>query len=198
MVLPRVIANVLSLCLVSTSVVCFAPRGAQLDVADGSVKPTETIVATEPTVETIESTETVETVEPVETVTTEPPAITEPTVVTEPTEVADTVYLGEFKLTAYCPCEKCCGYWAISRPLDDNGNPIVYTASGAVAQAGRTIAVDTSVIPHGTEVIINGHTYVAEDTGSGVDGKHIDIYFNDHEEALEFGLQYADVRIVGS
>lgn len=79
--------------------------------------------------------------------------------------------------TAYCPCAKCCG--------KTDG----ITASGTKATAGRTIAVDPSVIPYGTEVIINGITYVAEDCGGAVKGNDIDIFFNTHEEALNFGRQ---------
>jgi len=79
--------------------------------------------------------------------------------------------------TAYCPCEKCCG--------KSDG----VTATGTKATAGRTIAVDPSVIPYGTEVIINGHTYIAEDCGGAVKGNSIDIFFNTHEEARQFGRQ---------
>ena len=35
------------------------------------------------------------------------------------------ISLGMFTATAYCPCEKCCGKYALSRPIDENGNPIV-------------------------------------------------------------------------
>lgn len=95
------------------------------------------------------------------------------------------VSLGNFKLTAYCPCQICCGKWA-------GGN----TASGTRPTANRTIAVDTSVIPFGTEVIINGITYVAEDTGSAINGNKIDVYMDSHEAALQFGIQYAEVFVL--
>ena len=91
--------------------------------------------------------------------------------------------------TAYCSCETCCGIWAENRPLDEYGNEIVYTASGAKARAKHTIAVDTDVFPFGTVLVINGVEYVAEDTGAVIVGNKIDIYFDDHEEALQFGLQ---------
>ena len=88
-----------------------------------------------------------------------------------------------FTATAYCPCRKCCGKWADG-----------ITASGTTATAGRTIAVDKKVIPLGTHVIINGVEYVAEDTG--VKGKRIDIFFDSHSEALEFGRQKVEVEII--
>ena len=106
----------------------------------------------------------------------------------DPESEAEPVLLGEFKLTAYCPCEKCCGK-AKNDPLYG------ITAYGYTATAGRTIAVDPRVIPIGTEVIINGHTYVAEDVGGAIKENRIDIYFETHQEALEFGVQTALVYI---
>ena len=86
-------------------------------------------------------------------------------------------------LTAYCPCVKCCG--------KSDG----ITASGTQATAGRTVAVDTRLIPYGTEISIDGKTYVAEDRGGKVKGYTIDVFFNSHEEALNFGRQTKTVKI---
>ena len=98
--------------------------------------------------------------------------------------------LGEFKITAYCSCRKCCGVWADNIP-----NGIVYTASGEAAEAGKTIAVDTSVIPFGTEVRIGDTVYTAQDTGSAVKGNVIDIYFDSHEDAVRHGAKYLEVEV---
>ena len=107
-----------------------------------------------------------------------PEIMPEPAIETEPEEIEPVLEeLGEFRLTAYCACRKCCG-----KDPGDFGYGV--TASGAVVEAGRTIAVDSSVIPLGSEIVINGHTYVA------------DIYFDTHQEALNFGVQYADVYII--
>ena len=201
MKLKRIVANVLSLFVVLAilvSVSCLMSRSANRDNEEEFDDPTDSGIITAPTEDTIGTILTIPTEVPEPTESIKPPAITEPTVTTEPTEVADTIYLGNFKLTAYCSCGKCCGSWAADRPLDDNGNEIVYTASGAVAQAGRTIAVDPGVIPYGTQVSINGRAYVAEDCGGAINGNRIDVYFNTHDEALEFGVQYADVYIVWS
>lgn len=102
-----------------------------------------------------------------------------------PEKANDLKELGEFKLTAYCNCEICCGQWA--------GGP---TASGTEPTAGRTIAVDPEVIPLGSTVYIDGFAYTAEDTGSAIKGKRIDLYLPTHEAALEFGVQYANVSII--
>ena len=90
--------------------------------------------------------------------------------------------MGEFKLTAYCACRSCCGIWADG-----------ITATGTKPVQGRTIAVDEDVIPYGSEVIINGHTYTAEDCGGEIIGREIDIYFDSHADAEAFGVQYGKV-----
>lgn len=100
------------------------------------------------------------------------------------TEIAEREYIEvTATLTAYCPCVKCCG--------KSDG----ITASGTQATAGRTVAVDTRLIPYGTEISIDGKTYVAEDCGGKVKGYTIDVFFNSHEEALNFGRQTKTVKI---
>ena len=84
-------------------------------------------------------------------------------------------YLGKYKLTAYCGCKKCSGKWGTR------------TASGKKAKQGRTIAVDKRKIKLGSKVQINGKTYVAEDVGGGVKGKHIDVFFKSHKQTKRFG-----------
>jgi 3D (Asp-Asp-Asp) domain-containing protein len=85
--------------------------------------------------------------------------------------------LGTYKLTAYCACSECCG--------KSDG----ITASGVKAQAGRTVAAKN--LSFGTELMINGEIYTVEDrgVGSGV----VDIFFDSHSEALDFGVKYAKV-----
>ena len=58
--------------------------------------------------------------------------------------------MGEFKLTAYCPCEECSEGWGRQ------------TASGKTAEAGRTIAVDPDIIDIGSKVKIGNKIYIAE------------------------------------
>lgn len=160
------------------------------------------LVATMPTVETTAPTteptipETTEA--PTEPPVTEPPA-TEPEVTEPPTEPDDGLQsLGTFKLTAYCSCQRCCGSYALNRPVDENGNEIVYGSIGVRLVAGVSIAVDPRVIPYGTQVVIDGHTYTAHDTGGNIKGNRIDVYFDDHQEAWDFGTQYAEVFVYGT
>ena len=115
--------------------------------------------------------------------------VSEVTEVSEPTTeyttaVAEREYIEvTATLTAYCPCVKCCG--------KSDG----ITASGTQATAGRTVAVDTRLIPYGTEISIDGKTYIAEDCGGKVKGYTIDVFFDSHEEALNFGRQTKIVKI---
>ena len=98
--------------------------------------------------------------------------------------------LGVFEITAYCACQKCCGKYPDHPEYG-------ITATGTQATQGRTIAVDPNVIPLGSEVIIEGDTFIAEDTGSAIKGKRIDVYISDHDTALCFGVQSKDVFVRG-
>ena len=109
----------------------------------------------------------------------------------EPVSSPNMTYMGKFTLTAYCSCRKCCGRWS-----PEVTGKASFTESGTNPKQGRTVAVDKSVIPLGTHLMINDHEYIAEDTGSAVDGKHIDIYFSSHSEARAFGKQSAEVYII--
>lgn len=91
--------------------------------------------------------------------------------------------LGVFKITYYCHCSDCTG--------KNDG----ITATGTKVQEGRTIAVYPAQIPLGSEVVIDGNTYVAEDKGSGVGMNRIDIYVDSHEKALQLGVKYAEVFV---
>ena len=93
--------------------------------------------------------------------------------------------LGEFTLTAYCPCAKCNGSANAGK-----------TATGVKPAANHTIAVDRTVIPLGRKIKIAGSDtiYVAEDTG--VKGKHIDIFHDTHSQALDFGVARREVYIL--
>ena len=129
--------------------------------------------------------------------------------------------LGYFMAYAYCNCTVCCGSWSPyhrSRMINEqyteidehtseetvvlvtrfNPDYMHRTASGTVPTVGRTIATDWSILPRGTRVIINGQLYIAEDTGTGIVGRSLDIYFGDwmdgaHQEALKHGVRRVEV-----
>lgn len=99
-------------------------------------------------------------------------------------------YIGTFVVTAYCACEKCCGKWADG-----------ITSTGTVATQGRTIAVDPRVIPYGTVLYFEGHGdliggYIAEDCGGSIKGNRIDLFFDSHEAANEWGIKVRDIYVI--
>lgn len=100
--------------------------------------------------------------------------------------------IGTFTATAYCPCVKCCGIWSEDHP--SRGEDYVQkTRAGTIPEEGRTIAADWDVLPEGSEVILDGHTYIVEDRGGAVKGNSIDIFFESHEAAVEFGVQEVEL-----
>ena len=103
------------------------------------------------------------------------------------------ISMGVFKVTAYCSCSLCCSHYAENRPLDENGEPIVYGASGEELIADYSIAADLSLIPFNEVVLINGREYICHDVGSAIFEKRIDIFMESHSAALEWGVQYIEV-----
>jgi 3D (Asp-Asp-Asp) domain-containing protein len=85
-------------------------------------------------------------------------------------------YLGIYTLTAYCSCEECCG--------KSDG----ITASGVKARPNHTIAAP-SEFAFGTKLMINGIEYTVEDRGGAIKDNRIDVYFDSHQEAINFGKQ---------
>lgn len=99
--------------------------------------------------------------------------------------------LGRFKLTAYTAGFESCG----KRPND----PLYgITATGTKVREYHTIASDWDVLPPGTKVRIEGFPYIytVEDCGGAVRGNHIDIYMEDLDEALEWGVREREVWLI--
>jgi len=92
------------------------------------------------------------------------------------------ISLGEYNVSAYCSCSQCCG--------KSDG----ITFSGEKAVEGITIAADTRVHPIGTVLYIEGIGWrTVQDIGGSIYGNKLDIYFDSHSKALEFGRQYLEV-----
>lgn len=90
---------------------------------------------------------------------------------------------GIFRISGYCGCEICSG-----------GNHLTY--SGTVPTAGHTLSADLERFPLGTKLLIDGTVYTVEDMGGGVTGDRLDIYFDTHQEALDYGLKDVEVFAV--
>lgn len=69
------------------------------------------------------------------------------------------------------------------------------TASNTPVRPG-VVATDPRVIPLGSTLTIEGldGLYVAEDTGGGVHGAHVDLWLGDCGEAIRWGSQYRFVE----
>jgi len=92
------------------------------------------------------------------------------------------------KVTGYCPCSKCCGQFADG-----------ITASGHEIQPGDTFVAADKRYSFGTEMVIegysNGQTVKVLDRGGAIKGNKLDAFFHTHQEALEWGVRYIDVKI---
>lgn len=97
------------------------------------------------------------------------------------------------KCTAYCPCVTCCGKGA--RGITSTGKDAKTPPFG--------VAADPKLLPYGTKLEIPGiGVREVDDTGGAMrkDARkgiyHIDLRFVAHQEALEFGIQWLDVKIL--
>ena len=83
---------------------------------------------------------------------------------------------------------------AYTAAFDECGKTDGITACGQPAIQGVTVACDG--LPFGTEVVIDGHTYIVQDHFGGNYGKSkIDIYMYKKEDALKFGRQVKIVEV---
>lgn len=109
----------------------------------------------------------------------------------EPLRLDQAHVLENVTVTYYCICQRCCG-----KAPDHPAYGI--TASGRRATPYVSVAVDPSVIPLGADVLVDYgdgeiHYYRADDTGSGVGSRHIDLCVGSHAEALQMGHRTATV-----
>ena len=119
----------------------------------------------------------------------DPPPTPMPEVDVSEMETTNSRLHGSCRITAFCACSVCCGEWANNRPLDENGDPIVYGASGKELTPGVSVACS---LPYGTEIQIDGlpGTYIVEDrTAEWIQDKYngmtVDIYMDSHEACYE-------------
>lgn len=94
-----------------------------------------------------------------------------------------------FTVTAYTA-----GYESTGKQPDDPAYGI--TASGAMVEEGNTIACPQA-LPFGTKIHIPelDETYVCQDRGSAITNGKLDIYIEDLDDALEFGVQELQVKV---
>jgi len=92
------------------------------------------------------------------------------------------------RVTAYCPCPKCCGEYSDGK-----------TACGHKISPGDAFVAADKRYSFGTEMIIagyqNGQPVKVLDRGGAIHGNRLDVFFHAHEEALKWGVKYVDVKI---
>ena len=92
--------------------------------------------------------------------------------------------LGFFEVTAYCPCELCCGEWSDG-----------VTASGHVIRPGDKFVAADPLVPFGTRLDVPGYGEVPVlDWGGAIRGRKLDAFFPTHAEALEWGRQTLEIH----
>lgn len=96
------------------------------------------------------------------------------------------VYIGDFEITYYCDerYDHICG-----------GSGV--TASGNPTEVGWTVAADTSVLPMGSIIYIEGLGFrEVQDVGGAVNGNHIDVLMQTHSECFEQTLLNGGVWVL--
>jgi len=105
--------------------------------------------------------------------------------------------------TGYCKCGKCCGWkrnWKFKPvvaygPTKGQPKAVGITATGTHADWG-TIAADTRYYPFGSIMYVPDYGWGrVEDIGGAIKGKHIDLYFPTHRQALQWGREWKTVKI---
>lgn len=92
------------------------------------------------------------------------------------------------RVTAYCPCSQCCGSFSDG----------ITACNHQIQNGDRFVAAD-KLYAFGTEMIIPGYnkslSVEVKDRGGAIQGDRLDVFFNTHQEALEWGVQFLDVLV---
>lgn len=92
------------------------------------------------------------------------------------------------KVTAYCPCRKCCG-----RHSDG------ITACNHRIRPGDVFVAADKQYRFGTDMIIPGYNedqpVVVKDRGRLIKGNRLDVFFHSHRQAQKWGVKTLDVLV---
>ena len=123
-------------------------------------------------------------------------------------------HIVRMKVTAYCPCSKCCGMFADY--ITASGHTIKIDFGQKFVAADKRYPFGTLMFvpgycnetpypgmpPHGKNIWIRaiGQVELVKvlDRGGAIKGNHIDVYFDSHQEALNWGVRYLDVTVLSS
>lgn len=97
----------------------------------------------------------------------------------------------EMNVSGYCPCSKCCESWSTVYPRR--------TASGHVIKKGDRFVAAPRSYKFGTIMTIPGYNnskrVVVEDRCGAIKSNKLDLYFDTHQEALNWGRRKVNVTI---
>jgi 3D (Asp-Asp-Asp) domain-containing protein len=94
----------------------------------------------------------------------------------------------QMRVTAYCPCSKCCGQYSDGQ-----------TANGHKIRPGDTFVAADGRYAFGTQMLVPGYSSSQPvkvlDRGGAIRGNRLDVFFHTHQQALNWGVQYLQVRV---
>ncbi len=92
------------------------------------------------------------------------------------------------RVTAYCPCRRCCGKYSDRK-----------TASGHKIRRGDTFVAADRRRSFGTEMIVLGYNNSKPvkvlDRGRVIRGNRLDVFFDSHRKARKWGVKYLPVKV---
>jgi len=92
------------------------------------------------------------------------------------------------RVTAYCPCRRCCGKYSDRK-----------TASGHKIRRGDTFVAADKRHSFGTEMIVPGYNnsklVKVLDRGRVIRGNRLDVFFDSHRKARKWGVKYLSVKV---
>ena len=115
------------------------------------------------------------------------PAATE--LVAEVAEVAGNYRFVTMRVTAYCPCRKCCG---------NHADGITASGRNIWANGGKFTAAPRH-LPFGTKLTVPGYNSSLAvpvlDRGGAIKNNRLDVFFFSHEEARKWGVRWLSVKV---
>ena len=93
------------------------------------------------------------------------------------------------RVTAYCPCKIFCGKFSDG-----------ITANNHKIEEGDAFAAADKSIPFMSELIVPGYNddepVKVMDRGGAIKGDRLDVFFDSHQKALNWGVKYLEVKLM--
>ena len=111
------------------------------------------------------------------------------TILEEPPTAEEPDYeIVRMRVTAYCPCKKCCGKFSDG-----------ITACNHKIRSGDAFVAADKRYEFGTELVIPGYNnnepVKVLDRGGAIKGNKLDVFFHSHRQARKWGVRYLDVKV---